>query len=99
MTGQVRITAWDRTVARALGVEDGQLVADVSAVLGRPLDANDARHAGRLWGTTPTGTLLRILKDAYPPPPEGWGLTQTTTNNSATTGVAHNRKGKQSCNA
>lgn len=100
MSGQVPVTALDRTVARALGVEDSQLVADTFAVLGHPLDVGDVRYAGRLWGTTPTGTLLRILEDAYPMPPAGWGLTQTTqttTHNGATTGAAHTKGKGTSC--
>lgn len=78
MTGQVRITAWDRTVARALGVEDGQLVADVSAVLGHTPSAGDVAYARRLWNTDATGVFLRVLEEAYPVPPEGWGLTTHT---------------------
>lgn len=73
--GQVPVTAWDHTVARALGGIDAQIVADVSDVLGHVPAYADVMDAGRYWGTTPTGTLLRILEDAYPPPHGGWGLT------------------------
>ena len=93
--GQVRVDEGARVVARALGDIDAQLVADVTDTLGHTPAYEDVMYAGRRWGTDTTGTLLRILEDAYPPPPAGWGLTQTTTtHNGATTGVAHNRKGK-----
>lgn len=76
--GQVPVVQWDRDVSRALGIENAQLVADVSDVLGHTPSAGDVRYAQRLWGTTPEGVFLRILADAYPPPPEGWGLTTHT---------------------
>ena len=91
--GQVPVTAWDHTVARALGDIDAQLVADVGDVWGRVPAYADVMDACHAWGTDATGVLLLLLEDSYPPPPEGWGLTQTTTHNRAT-GVAHNRKGK-----
>lgn len=93
--GQVSVVEGDRVVARALGGIDAQLVADVGDVLGRVPSYADIMDACRCWHTDANGTLLRILEDAYPPPPAGWGLTQTTTtHNGATTGMAHNRKGK-----
>ena len=73
--GQVPVTAWDHTVARALGGIDAQLVADVSDVLGRVPAYADVMDAGRRWGTDATGTLLQILERSYPVPPEGSGLT------------------------
>lgn len=96
MSGQVQITPRDRTVAKDLGIEDAQLVADVGDVLGHSLDTGDVAYARRLWGTDPTGAFLRILRDAYPPPPEGWGLTQTTTTHSAV-GTAHMKERKTRC--
>lgn len=95
--GQVPITPRDRTVARRLGIEDAQLVADVVSVLGRSLDTGDVARARRLWGTDATGAFLRILRDAYPPPPEGLGLTQKTTHTSATTGAAHMKGRETKC--
>lgn len=91
--GQVPVTSWDRDVSHALGGIDPQLVADVGDVWGRVPAYADVMDACRYWGTTPTGVLEQLIEDSYPPPPEGWGLTQTTTHNRAT-GVAHNRKGK-----
>lgn len=75
MSGQVPVVQGDRAVASALGGIDAQLVADVGDVLGHTPGATDVMDAGRRWGTTPSGVLLRILERAYPPPPEGWGLT------------------------
>lgn len=92
--GQVPVVKGDRVVASALGGIDAQLVADVGDVLGHTPAAADVMNACRYWGTTPSGVLLRILADAYPPPPEGSGLTQKTTHNSATTGAAH-MKGRE----
>lgn len=73
--GQVPVAEGDRVVARALGVEDAQLVADVRSMLGRVPAYADVVDAGRYWGTTPTDTLLHIIEHAYPPPPEGLGMT------------------------
>lgn len=78
MSGQVPVTKWDRDVGHALGIEDAQLVADVADVLGHTPSAGDVAAARRLWGTDATGVFLRILKNSYPPPPEGWGLTTHT---------------------
>lgn len=75
MSGQVPVVQGDRAVASALGGIDAQLVADVGAVLGHTPAAADVTYAGRRWGTDATHTLLQILERAYPPPPEGWGLT------------------------
>ena len=76
--GQVPVTEGDRVVARALGGVDGQLVADVTDILGHTPAYEDVMYAGRRWGTDTTGTLLHILEDAYPPPHGGWGLTTHT---------------------
>lgn len=78
MSGQVPVVQWDRYVSRALGIEDAQLVADVSDVLGHTPSAGDVAAARRLWNTTSEGVFLRILEEAYPMPPEGWGLTTHT---------------------
>lgn len=78
MSGQVKVTAWDQAVGHALGGVDGQLVADVSAVLGHTPSAEDVAYARRLWNTDATGVFLRVLEEAYPVPPEGWGLTTHT---------------------
>lgn len=75
MRGQVPVVKGDRVIASALGGIDAQLVADVGDVLGHTPAAADVMDAGRRWGTTPSGVLLRILERAYPPPREGWGLT------------------------
>lgn len=94
--GQVQIDQGDRVVARALGGIDAQLVADVTDLLGHVPAYADVMDACRYWHTDATGTLLRILEDAYPPPPAGWGLTQTTTTHSAV-GTAHMKERKTRC--
>lgn len=77
--GQVPVGQGDRVIARALGVEDPQLVADVVAVLGRAPSYADVMRACHSWGTDATGALLWMIEDAYDPmPPEGWGLTKHT---------------------
>lgn len=76
--GQVSVDEGARVIARALGGIDAQLVADVRSVLGRAPSYADVMDAGRRWGTDATGTFLRILEDAYPPPPEGLGLSSHT---------------------
>ena len=73
--GQVPVTAWDHTVARALGGIDAQLVADVGDVWGRVPAYADVMDACHAWGTDATGVLEQLIADSYPPPPEGWGLT------------------------
>ncbi|QYN59876.1 hypothetical protein GYM67_01365 [Bifidobacterium asteroides] len=73
--GQVQVVQGDRVVARALGDIDPQLVADVRSMLGRVPAYADVVDAGRYWGTDATGTLLHIIEHAYPPPPEGLGMT------------------------
>lgn len=78
MTGQVPVVKGDRVIARALGVEDAQLVADVCDVLGRAPSYAEVKRACHSWGTDATGALLWMIEDSYPMPPEGWGLTTHT---------------------
>ena len=73
--GQAPVAEGDRVAARALGGIDAQLVADVRSMLGRVPAYADIMDAGRYWHTDATGTLLHIIEHAYPPPPEGLGMT------------------------